>query len=506
MTENVKTVAETKAGLIEGSFENGLYVFRGVPFAASTAGELRWLPSQPVAAWKGIQRALEFGAIAPQGVDNLKVMPEFQKTEPQNEECLFLNIWSPGLDEARRPVMVWIHGGAFNVGSGSSPMYSGKTLAKRGNFVFISINYRLGSLGFLHLKTLPGSKIPATGNEGLLDQIAALRWVRENIAAFGGDPENVTVFGESAGAMCVGCLLAMPQAQGLFHKAILQSGANTVISQERGAQYGRYFTEALELNIADAESLRALPFKRVIDAQNNISEKTGIKGALLRPVVDGDILPDMPVEAVKKGSARQVKVMAGTNLDEIKLFARVGASPSNLDEAGLIRRCQRMLPPDLVPALVAGYHRSRTKAGSSIEPSEILAAISSDLQFRIPVLRLIEGQSLFQPVYNYLFTLKSPIPGLGACHALDIGFVFGNLSPSFNGSGPIVKKLAMQMQDAWTAFARSGDPSCDSLGKWPDYGSSRRTMLLGEECKVEDAPYEEERQSWDMIPNKYMGG
>jgi para-nitrobenzyl esterase len=428
MTANEKTAVGTKAGKIQGRLENGLYIFRGIPFAASTSDDRRWLPPQSVTPWKGIRSALEFGNIAPQGADNLKVMPEFQKTEMQSEDCLFLNIWSPGLDDARRPVMVWIHGGAFNVGSGSSPMYSGETLAKRGNIVFVSINYRLGPLGFLHLKTLPGSKIPASGNEGLLDQIAALKWVRENIAAFGGDSENVTIFGESAGAMCIGCLMAMPEAEGLFHKAILQSGANTVISLEQSRQYGNHFVDALEVNIADAESLRALPLERVILAQDKMSEKTGIKGALLRPVVDGEVLLDMPIESVKKGSASRVKVMAGTNLDEVKLFARIGASPSKLDEAGLIRRCQRMLPPELVPELIAGYRSARTKAGISTEPVEMLAAIHSDLQFRIPELRLIEGQSLFQLVYNYLFTFKSPLPALGACHALDIGFVFGNLS------------------------------------------------------------------------------
>ncbi len=220
-----KTIVETKSGKIEGAYQDDLFVFKGIPFASPPVGEFRWLPPQPVKPWKSIRQAQAFGPTAPHNSGGLSLMAEYRLEEPQSEDCLYLNVWTPGLDSSKRPVMVWIHGGAFNRGSGSSPQYAGNSLAKRGNAVIVTINYRLGCLGFLNLDKVTGGKIPATGNEGLLDQIAALHWVQDNIASFGGDPGNVTVFGESAGGMSIGCLLAMPLARGLFHKAILQSGS-----------------------------------------------------------------------------------------------------------------------------------------------------------------------------------------------------------------------------------------------------------------------------------------
>jgi len=198
---NQQAVVKTKAGRIEGSYEDGLCIFRGVPYAEPPLGDLRWMPPQPARPWDGVRPAKEFGPIAPQNL--LVGGPIVHVEQPQDEDCLFLNIWTPGLDNARRPVMVWIHGGAFTLGSGSDAMYNNGLLSKRGNIVLVTINYRLGMLGFLRLKDVTGGKIPATGNEGLMDQVVALQWVRENIAAFGGDPANVTVFGESAGGMSI---------------------------------------------------------------------------------------------------------------------------------------------------------------------------------------------------------------------------------------------------------------------------------------------------------------
>ena len=194
MRDGKEAIVATKAGKIQGDYEDDLYVFRGVPYAAPPVGELRWLPPQPVKPWQGVRQAREFGAIAPQ--NPMPAGPIVKVEQPQDEDCLFLNIWTPGLDDKRRPVMVWIHGGAFTLGSGSDPMYTSGLLAKRGDIVLVTINYRLGMLGFLRLKDVTGGKIPATGNEGLMDQIAALKWVRDSIAEFGGDPANVTVFGD----------------------------------------------------------------------------------------------------------------------------------------------------------------------------------------------------------------------------------------------------------------------------------------------------------------------
>ena len=232
MSENKKTVVRTRDGKVKGSYQEGLYIFKGIPYVAPPVGERRWLPPQPVEPWQGVRQAQTFGATSPQNWSPLNdIIPDFGVVEPRSEDCLYLNVWSPGLDDARRPVLVWIHGGAFNLGSGSQSPYDASKLARRGDAVVVTFNYRLGVFGFLRLDEVTGGKVPATGNEGLLDQIASLEWVHDNIAAFGGDPDNVTLFGESAGAMSIGCLLAMPKARGLFHKAILQSGAGSTAAQ-----------------------------------------------------------------------------------------------------------------------------------------------------------------------------------------------------------------------------------------------------------------------------------
>jgi para-nitrobenzyl esterase len=227
MDKSMETIVKTDAGKVEGYQQRGLYVFKGMPYAAPPVGERRWLPPGAAEPWSGVRQAQSSAAIAPQNMAQGGFLDLNQRpaAEPQSEDCLYLNVWTPGLDDAHRPVLFWIHGGGFTGGSGSSPVYKGSRLSSRGNVVVVTTNYRLGPLGFLNLNEITGGKIPATGNEGLLDQVAALEWVRSNITSFGGDPGNVTIFGESAGGMSVGCLLAVPQAKGLFRRAILQSGA-----------------------------------------------------------------------------------------------------------------------------------------------------------------------------------------------------------------------------------------------------------------------------------------
>lgn len=259
MSSQKPAVVTIKSGKLEGIYQESLYIFKGVPYAAPPVGELRWMPPQPVKPWSGVRKADKFGTVAAQTWPTTGPLAAFREIEPQSEDCLFLNIWTPGLDSAKRPVMFWIHGGAFVFGSGSSVSYNNGALAKRGNVVQITINYRLGEFGFLRLKDVTGGKIPATGNEGLLDQIAALKWVRDNIKAFGGDPSNVTVFGESAGGMSIGCLLAMPAAKGLFHKAICESGVgSTSISKKTANATAEQFLKILGVKGSDAKALRAL--------------------------------------------------------------------------------------------------------------------------------------------------------------------------------------------------------------------------------------------------------
>jgi len=512
MSQQINTIVKTTSGKLEGQYEGGLFVFRGVPYAMPPTGKRRWLPTEPIEPWQGVRSAASFGAIPPQSGNPPAAFRRARVEEVQNEDCLFLNIWSPGLDNLRRPAMVWIHGGVFMRGSGSGSMHPCDTLARRGNTVIVSINYRLGPLGFLRLKEATNGRIPATGNEGLLDQVAALKWVKDNIALFGGDPANITAFGESAGAMSIGCLMAMPQARGLFQKAILQSGANTFRKREQALIIGNKFMEKLGIKAADSEKLMSLSAETLIKLPLTLGELgtegflPNMHGAITEPVVDGETLPDVPLNAISRGSAKGIAVLSGSNLDEARLFGASSPAVKSMDADGLLQRVARQLPLEYGAELIKQYRAIREKRGLNTSPGEILMALQTDQQFRIPNVRVAEIQHrLGARAFSYLFTWESAQPGLGACHGLDVGFVFNNLEPGFHGSGAAAERLVSQMQDAWIAFARSGDPSCDSIGKWPLYGNSRQTMILGKDSHVEAAPYEEERRIWDAVPNNCTG-
>src|SRR5271166_1230387 len=253
----MSSIVSTGCGKLDGDEQDGLLVFKGVPFAAVPDGPRRWLPPEKPATWTGVRDARRFGAVAPQNPVTNQALAAMKIEQAQSEDCLNLNLWTPGLDGARRPVMVWIHGGGFTIGAGSQEIYNGAALAKRGDVVVVTINYRLGPLGFLRLADVTNGRIPSTGNEGLLDQIAALEWVRDNIGEFGGDPGNVTIFGESAGGMSVGTLLAAPPARGLFHKAIPQSGAcHTGAPRELSNRNAERIMS--RLGAASVEAIRAL--------------------------------------------------------------------------------------------------------------------------------------------------------------------------------------------------------------------------------------------------------
>ncbi|MFC1838907.1 carboxylesterase/lipase family protein [Thermodesulfobacteriota bacterium] len=506
MSSNAEAIVNIRSGEIEGVLEDGVFSFKGVPYAAPPVDNLRWLPPQPVAPWEGVRPAKEYGAISPQNeLPGGEIIPG-KIEEPQDEDCLFLNVWTKGLDDGRRPVMVWIHGGAFIIGSGTEAMYRNGNIVTRGDVVLVTINYRLGALGFMNLNEITGGKIPATGCEGFLDQVAGLEWIRDNIEAFGGDPDNITVFGESAGGMSIASLMSMPLAKGKFHKAILESGAgNTVCSLEEGVEAVAKFLDILGLKGKDADALRSLTTEQILDTQ----QKLGIymmetEGRITphQPVVDGVVLPGVPIEAIEKGSAADIKTLAGTNLEEFKLFAATDPTLHNIDDEGMVNRLKRLIPPEQVSKVVSAYRKARESRGENTSPKEILTAIQTDLMFRVSCLKLVEAQcNNNQPAYNYLFTWKSPMMGgiLGACHALEIGFVLGNYNDSFCGSGTDAEELSRKMQDAWIAFALTGDPSCESLGKWEPYCDNRTTMIFDRDCRIENAPYEEERAIWDTF-------
>jgi para-nitrobenzyl esterase len=502
-----KAIVTLSLGLLEGIHQEGLAVFKGVPYAAPPVGERRWQPPQPVEPWQGVLQARQFGAIAPQN-PTLGELALEREPEPQSEDCLYLNIWSPGLDEKRRPVMVWIHGGAFSVGSGSWPMYEGSVLARRNDVVVVTFNYRLNLLGFLNLSEATGGRIPATGNEGLLDQVAALEWVQEHIAAFGGDPGNVTLVGESAGAMSIACLLSMSVSKGLYHKAILESGVgNTAVTLDEAAKVGRLFLEVTGISSEDTETLYALTAEQLLAAEIELRKRMARSWEPMRitvtaPVIDGEILAQAPTRAVAAGEAKEVPMIIGTNLDEWKLFLMGEPHKEKIDCAQIIARLGDVIPPQYAGELVARYYQARARRGEDNSPLEVLSAISTDLMFRVPALQMVEAQQKHnRAVFNYLFTYRSPAFGgvLGACHVLEIGFVFATHDEMFCGAGPEADKLSETIQDAWTSFARTGDPSCASLGDWPVYGDDRMTMILDAQCYLESAPYEEERQAWDDV-------
>jgi para-nitrobenzyl esterase len=426
--------------------------------------------------------------------------------QPQSEDCLYLNIWTPGLDGAKRPVMVWVHGGFFTTGAGSWLIYNGRTLSTRGDVVVVTINYRLGVLGFLNLNEVTQGRIPATGNEGLLDQVSALEWVRDNISRFGGDPDNVTIFGESAGAMSEGVLLAMPKAHGLFHRAILQSGAaHHVNSLEHAKKLGAIFLDILGIKPTEVNKLRSLTEQQILNAQVEVMArardlKLAIGDLPLKPVVDGSVIPELPIHAIAGGSADRVPVLIGTNLDEWKFFAILDGNLASLDEAGLLRRCQRLIPRGDVTGLIQAYRRARSQRNLPVTPAELFIAIQSDRVFRMPAIQLAEAHyRRQQPTYMYLFNWISPLMNgiLGACHALELGFVFGVLDDNFTGSGEEAQALSGKIQDAWVSFARHGNTSCERMGQWKPYGERRETMFLGKQCLLIEAPYDEEWHAWE---------
>ncbi len=506
-------IVETDAGRNEGVQVAGAVVYKGIPHAASPAGKGRWQAPQPVEPWSGVRTAAAFSPIAPQNLPEDSVFGADRAPEPQSEDCLYLNIWTPNTDSADRPVMVWIHGGAFVMGSGSSPMYDGRKLAGRGDVVIVTVNYRLGPFGFLNLKEVTGGELPAGGNEGMLDILAALEWVKRNIRAFGGDPGNVTVFGESAGGMAIGALLAMPAAKGLFHKAILQSGSNTVHPYDRSVRVAERFLSILGKENGDAAALRSLTTEQWLAATTEATIGNSEIGVMpMQPTVDGQLLPATPIDALAQGSAQDIPILIGSNLEEWKLFSQQDPTIEGLDDSGLIERLGASSVDWEIGKVVESYRKTHAVHDIDTSAKALFSAIQTDRVYRMPALRMLESQQKHgQASYNYLFTWPSPLlDGIfGACHALEIGFLFGNIeeagASAFCGSGPEADLLSERIQDAWLAFARTGDPSCDSLGAWQAYGKGRETMLLGRACGLQAAPYEDLRRAWDSVPDSVLG-
>jgi para-nitrobenzyl esterase len=494
-----KIVVTTRQGQVRGKVTDGVAAFKGIPYAAPPFGPNRFQRPRPPQSWDGVYDALDYGRIAPQPPYARPFDRLMGDEGHPGEDCLNLNVWTPDPSGGGLPVMVWIHGGAFVRGSGALPTYDGSRFARDG-VVCVTINYRLGADGFLYL----GDGI---ANRGLLDQIAALAWVQENIQAFGGDPGMVTIFGESAGAFSVTTLLSMPRARGLFQRAIAQSGAGHHTSSVATAQLvGRNLADKLGVAPTMA-AIAAVPLARLIEAQAELGQELAARpdqvrwgevaanGMIFEPVVDGEVVPGRPIERIVAGASADIDLMVGTTTEEWRFFLVPTGAIDRVTEDRLLTTA-RVMGLDVEQALPA-YRSSRPQA----TPGDLLSALVTDWFFRIPAIRLAEAHTKNGgSPYMYEFAWRSPLfdGRFGAGHAVEIGFVFDNLgregAMTLAGNEP-PQTLADVMHRAWVMFATNGVPG------WSPYDSRERKVMRFDEAggTIVVGPAANERQLWDGV-------
>jgi para-nitrobenzyl esterase len=468
-------VVTTPAGKIGGSASAGIHAFKGIPYARPPLGALRWKPPLPAARWSGTLDAREFGAacIQPRGKPDSIYFWNLPRT---SEDCLYLNVWAPA-NASHAPVFFWIHGGALSGGSGSEPMYDGTRLAERG-VVVVTLNYRMGPLGFLvHPALSAESRRKISGNYGLLDQIAALQWVKRNIASFGGDPGNVTIAGESAGGLSVMYLMAAPGARGLFAKAVAQSAYLISAQELRSATHGGFSGEAVGVWLADKLGATDLPGLRSMDAQK-ITDVAAANGFFPFFVIDGRILPRQVVEVFDRGEQARVPLLAGFNSGEIRSL-RVLAPPVPADAATYEKEIRERYK-DLAGEFLRLY--------PATDLQESIWATTRDALYGWTAERLVRQQTAAgAPAYLYLFDHGYPAAeerGLHAFHASELPFMFGTAERTPSNwpkvpATPVEAALSKAMVGYWTSFARTGKPDAAGNPPWPAYGGDRDYMLFG---------------------------
>lgn len=494
VANNTMVIAETRYGKVMGSWERGVSVWKGIPYAKAPVGELRFSSPQLLEPWTGIKQATAYGASSPQP-DN-----SFVGDGARNEDCLFANVWSPAADDKKRPVMVWIHGGGFVVGSGSSELYDGANLARNGDVVVVTFNYRLGVLGFLYFENKPGFE----NNLGIRDQIAALKWVKENISSFGGDPDQVTIFGESAGGTSVETLLACKEADGLFKGAIAQSGPAAIIWQPSTALNltQKYFS-FLGISPDSLQLLKTLS----VDTLKNAEEKlmkymiAETPNKVFSPTIDGHLLKADIFTCLNPLQSPDVALMIGTNKDESTMFAskRLKMAPSTA--AGLDKELFPVFRPEDKNKVIAAYPDYPKKRA--------VLNLLTDAVFRIPAIRLAENQSQHADVYMYRFEWSSfllNVAGLRSFHGLEIPFVFGNKEGRSGrllkllATNRMIKSLSGQMQTAWINFARYGNPNGKDAENWKRFDTNERaTMIFDRKCTLIADPDQVQRKAWEGV-------
>jgi para-nitrobenzyl esterase len=506
---------ETAQGRVRGGHSRGALAFKGIPYAGSVAGAARFKEAPPPQAWSGVRDATKLGPPAMQGPGTTYGENE----PPYSENCLVLNVWTPAVSDGRkRPVIVYSHGGGYTTGSGGSKDVDGARLASTYDVVVVSTNHRLGILGYLYLGDIGGAQYASSGNQGMLDIVAALRWVKLNIEAFGGNPGNVTIQGESGGGGKVGTLLAMPAAQGLFHKAIIESGAALRrVTQDDATETAQRVLHALGINEKELHKLSSVPAADIIKLQLQAEHHEGLlftpsgKGSsragsspAIGPVVEGHFLPQQPFDPLVTALAANIPLLVGFNRDEATFTNRDNPEVFHLDEAGLSSRIQARWGAN-ADRILSVYKSAYPKAS----PSEIYIGISTALFMGNDSTTLAERKAAQPaPVYAYRYDYQSNVPIAGtdwtlrAGHATEIAMKFFNYDiPALEGNGPGVAEASKNMSSYWTSFARDGHPQVKGLTSWPRYDLSHRsTMLIDVQCQVVSDPDSAIRKLWENLP------
>ena len=517
-------VVRTNAGTIQGSVQEGVCTFLGVPYGASTAGASRFMPPRPPVSWNGVRDAKAYGDSCPQvplglspfarksATDQPASPTDMQKQlgtlfsrakpEPrQSEDCLVLNIWTPAPDSAKRPVMVWLHGGGFAVGSGSAPSYDGKRLAARGDVVVVTINHRLNVLGYLYLGDIGGDAFAQSGNVGMLDIVAALHWVRDNIAGFGGDPSNVTIFGESGGAGKVSVVCAMPAAKGLFHRAIMQSGPCLQIADKaRGTAIATQLLKDLGLSaghLTDLQNMDALKLAAAADAAEVkvVPRVLGFGPMGLTPLVDGIVLKHHPFDAVAAPESARVPFLVGSTKDEAVLFAGPFPQWGQFTEAEVVGLAQPLAGERARQAV--DLYKKLHPADS---PSYLLADLVTDFWMRQAANRVAELKVRQNGAPAFVYVLEWELNSeLRTPHGVDVSLVFDTIHSSMAiGGAANAQAVSDQMSAAWIAFARTGTPQARALPHWPAYSlPARPAMLFNVNSRIVDDYGKEAREFWE---------